>query len=458
MRRSLIPTLILACAVLPAQAAGRDLQVTLGRSEVIQVQETITRVAITDPTIADVVVLPDREVLVNGKTGGVTSLMVWTKTGRQLYQVTVGQDLAGLLPTLTKITGSSDLAVSNANGTVILQGTVRTPQLKALAERVANTYAAKVISELAVPPSEQIQVSIRVLEISKTATKELGITWGTRHVTDVKNAVETYVFQPLQGVFQEGGPLAALAGLGGLFRDPLSMQLDLMVKDNKARLLARPILVANSGATARFLAGGEIPIPVQQALGMTTILWKEYGIRLETEPTLLEDGRIQLKLKPEVSSLDFTNGITINNFRVPALRTRKAETEVRLAPNESLALGGLISSEEAHNVTKLPGLGDIPILGELFKSHSFLNGDTELMIIVTPQMVRASQTEVPGLRRHSDEFRQMLPQVERTGATASSDASAAPVGPAGAGADTTSPGRTAPSTDAPAAPVGAVVP
>ncbi|MBC7545049.1 MAG: type II and III secretion system protein family protein [Candidatus Sericytochromatia bacterium] len=415
---TLATTVLMSAAVPSAYAAENELHVILGRSEVVQMPEAITRVAISDPSIADVVVLPDREVLINGKAGGVTSLMVWTRSGRRTYEVSVGQDLQGLLPALTQITGSHDLSVTMANGTVILQGTVRTARLKALAERVAGTYATRIISELAIQAGEQIQVSIRVLEITKTANKELGVTWGTRHVTDVKNGVEQFLFQPLQGALQEGGPLAALTGLGGLFRDPLSVKIDLLVRENKARLLARPTLVANSGSTAKFLAGGEIPIPVQQALGMTTILWKEYGIRLETEPTLLDDGRIQLKLKPEVSSLDFNNGITINNFRVPALRTRKAETEVRLAPMESLALGGLIASEEAHNVTKLPGLGDIPILGELFKSHQFLNGDSELMIIVTPQLVQATRAEPPALQQHSDEFRQMLPKVAPGGGPA----------------------------------------
>jgi pilus assembly protein CpaC len=425
MRHTLIKGLLLAALSLPAMALGQQLNVTVGRSEVLRLPEAITRVAISDPNVADVVVLPDREVIINGKNGGIASLMVWTKAGRQTYQVSVGQDIDGLLPTLARITGSQDLSVYRANDTVILQGNVRTAKLRTLAERVAGTYAAKVISQLEVPPADQIEVTIKVLEIAKTASKELGVTWGTRNVTDVKNNIETFVFQPLSSVFKEGGPLAALGGLGALARDPLSVKLDLLIKENKAKLLARPTLVANSGAQAKFLAGGEIPIPVQQALGMTTILWKEYGIRLETEPTLLDDGKIQLKLKPEVSSLDFNNGVTINNFKVPALRTRKAETEVRLAPSESLALGGLLSNEDAHNVTKLPLIGDIPILGELFKSHQFLNGETELLIIVTPQLVQASRREPSAWQMHTDELRQLLPKADR--ASTASDVPASPV-------------------------------
>lgn len=412
MRRSFrrtLATCLLASLALPAWAFGRPLELTVGRSEVIRTTEPILRVAISDPGIADVVVLPDKEVLINGKAGGVTNLMVWTQTGRQTYRVTVDQNLDGLLPMLAKVTGSRDLAVHNANGTVVLQGTVRTPKIKALAESVAATFAPKVISQLEVPPSEQIQVDIQVVELDRTAAKDLGITWGSRRVTDIKNGVETFVFNPLQAAFLEGGPMAPLAGLGNLLRDPLMARLDLMVRENKAKVLARPTLVANSGATAKFLAGGEIPIPVQQALGTTTILWKEYGIRLETEPSLLDDGKIQLKLKPEVSSLDFNNAITLNGFTVPALRSRRAETEVRLSAGESLALGGLLSSEDAHLVNKLPLLGDIPILGELFKSHQFRQGKSELLIIVTPRMIQASRQQTPGLERHSDEFRSLVP-------------------------------------------------
>lgn len=431
MRRALLTTLLLAVLTRPALATDRLLNVTIGRSEVLRLPDAIVRVAISDPAVADVVVLPDREVIVNGKSGGVASLMVWTRSGRQTYEVAVGEDIDGLLPTLTRITGSQDLSVHRAHDTVILQGSVRSAKLRTLAEKVAATYAAKVISQLEVPPADQIEVTIKVLEIAKTATKELGVTWGTRNVTALQNGVETFTFQPLQGVFKEGGnpALSALGALGGMFRDPITAKLDLMIKENKARLLARPSLVANSGAQAKFLAGGEIPIPVQQALGMTTILWKEYGIRLEAEPTLLDDGKIQLKLKPEVSSLDFTNGVTINNFKVPALRTRRAETEVRLAPTESLALGGLLSNEDAHNATKLPLIGDVPILGELFKSHQFLNGETELLIIVTPQLVQASRHEPAALQRYSDELRQMVPQADRS--RAASDSATAPV-PAGA--------------------------
>jgi pilus assembly protein CpaC len=428
MRRTLISGLLLAALSLPVLADNRQLDLRVGRSQVLRLPEAITRVAISDPAIADVVVLPDREVIVNGKRGGVTSLVIWTGTGRQTYLVSVGQDIDGLLPTLSRLTGSRDLSVHQSNDTVILQGSVRTAKMRTLAEQVAGTYAAKVISQLEIPPADQIEVTIKVLEIAKTASKELGVTWGTRNVTDVKNNVETFIFQPLQSVFKEGGPLAALGGLGALMRDPLMAKIDLMIKENKARMLARPTLVADSGAKAKFLAGGEIPIPVQQALGTTTILWKEYGIRLETEPTLLDDGKIQLKLKPEVSSLDFNNGVTINNFRVPALRTRRAETEVRLAPTESLALGGLLSNEDAHNVAKLPLIGDIPILGELFKSHQFLNGETELMIIVTPTLVQASRREPEAWRHHTDELRQLQPKADRTGTASDTPAVSAPAG------------------------------
>lgn len=399
MKKSLVAALVWGALSLPAVSAEQLLELAAGRSQVIRTPEPIVRVSIADPKVADVVTLPQHELMVNGKAYGSTTLIVWTKTQRHVYQVRVAPDLSRLMPTLIEVTGSDDIQVRTANDALILTGRVATPRLSELAEQIAGQFVPKVINRLelaqAAPQSgdEQIQVGITVVEIAKSATHQLGIEWGSRQLIDIQNGVEKFEFHPLQGIAKEQGPSAPLLGLNNLLRDPWTMKLNLLIRDNKARILARPVLVARSGATAKFLAGGEIPIPVVQSLGTTTVLWKEFGVRLETQPTILPNGQIQMKVMPEVSSLDPTNGIELNGFRVPAIKSRKAETEVRLNQGESLVLGGLIANDEARSVQKLPIFGDIPILGELFKSHQFQGGETELLIAVTPRMVSGAPAE-----------------------------------------------------------------
>jgi pilus assembly protein CpaC len=179
--------------------------------------------------------------------------------------------------------------------------------------------------------------------------------------------------------------------------DFLAAKLQALQNRGEAKLLARPTLVTTDGGTAHFLAGGEIPIPIQQALGQTTIMWKEFGVRLEVQPSLLGDGRVALTVKPEVSSLDFTNGLKQGSFTVPALRTRRADTQVVLGASETLMLGGLMNAEQSRGYDMLPGLGDVPVLGELFKSRSFQDNQSELAIMVTPRLLGPSASrELPG--------------------------------------------------------------
>lgn len=399
MKKSLLAALVWGSLCLPALSAEQVLELTNGRSQIVKTDDAIVRVSITDPKIADVVTLPNREVMINGKTHGSTTLIIWTKSSRQVFQVRVQPDLSRLLPTLIETTGSERIQVHVANEALILTGRVDSPHLSQLAEQVASQYLPKVINRLEVAEAvssdrePQIQVGISVVEVAKSASHELGIEWGSRQVTEIKNGVEQFEFHPLVGIAKEQGPTAPLLGINNLLRDPFMAKLNLLMRDNKARILARPTLVAQSGADAKFLAGGEIPIPVVQSLGTTTVLWKEYGVKLETRPTAMANGDIVMLIKPEVSSLDFTNAIDLNGYRIPAIKTRKAETQVRLRDGQSLILGGLMASDQAEAVMKLPILGDIPILGELFKSHQFQNGETELLIAVTPRVVEPGPSE-----------------------------------------------------------------
>ena len=215
---------------------------------------------------------------------------------------------------------------------------------------------------------EQVAIEVEVLELAKSAALNFGLTFGGGQVTGVTNGIRQYVFAPGQlmaGEAAAGNP----ASFGTI--DFLATRIDALQTRGEAKLLARPTLVTSSGGTASFLAGGEIPIPVPQGLGQTTITWKEFGVRLEVTPTVADGGKIDLAVKPEVSSLDFSNGVKQDNITIPAIRTRRADTRVNLGAGQTLMLGGLLDSESDHALTLLPGLGDLPVIGELLRSRAF---------------------------------------------------------------------------------------
>jgi pilus assembly protein CpaC len=366
----------------PAQDA---LAVAVGRSQVVSVSHDITKVAITDPHIADVAVLSKREVLVNGKAPGTTSFIVWTSSGRRPFDVLVRVDAALLKQTITFATGARDIAVEHVNDSVILSGKVARSSQVDMAGKIAAGFAPKVINLLAADTVQQVQVDVHVLETSRTEGHDMGVKWGSVH----QSPTGERTFQgDILTLGETDGPLFGgrnLLSFGQL--DRVASQLKFLVSSGQAKVLADPKLVAQSGGKATFLVGGEVPVPEAQQYGQVTISWREYGVRLEVEPRVLEDGRIDLKVAPEVSTLDFTNGVRVGQFLIPALSSRKAATQVTLGPGEGLVIGGLLQNSQTENVEKFPILGEIPVLGELFKSRRFSHNESELQILVTPRVL-----------------------------------------------------------------------
>lgn len=362
-----------------------SLSVSVGRSQVVTLPADITKVSITDSSIADVAVLSKREVLVNGKAPGVTSFIAWTKTGRKPFDVLVRIDAALLKQTIASATGAKDVTVEHVNDSIILSGHVAKTSQVEMAGKLAAGFAPKVINLLQADSVQQVQVDVHVIEISRSAGHDLGIKFGSVHTTP--NGESSFINDQLTFGETGGPPFGGrnLLSFGQL--DRVAAQLKFLVTTGQAKVLADPKLVAISGGKASFLVGGEVPVPEAQQYGNVTISWREYGVRLSVEPRVLEDGRISLKVAPEVSTLDLANGTRIGQYVIPALASRKASTEVTLVPGQGLVIGGLLQSNETENIEKFPFLGEIPILGELFKSRRFSKQETELEILVTPKLI-----------------------------------------------------------------------
>ena len=366
---------------MPSAWMADTLTVAVNQSQVITLPG-VERVAVANPEIADVIIVSGYEALIIGKSAGVTSLHVWSSAGRQSYLVEVAVDDVPLARTIEAAIGYPNLRVSKLGRTIILEGSVDTQPQKERAEKLATIYGDKVINLLALLKPVQIKIEAQVIEIDRQKAKDLGIKWGNSTGSG----------------FSAGGFAAGQSYLGnngwslGNFGQTaaLNAQLSALVKDGTARILSRPNMITLSGDKANIMIGGEIPIPVGLQNGTISIEWKEYGIKLEINPELSSANLIHSKIKAEVSSLDWNSAHKIQlgtNMSIPPIKMRKAETSIALASGQTMAIGGLISSETTRDIYQLPLLADLPILGGLFKSTSFNRSETELLILITPTVV-----------------------------------------------------------------------
>ena len=377
------------------QAGTSRIEIVAGRSTVFASGGNLNRVAVGDPRVADVKVINQRQLVLQAHAPGTTSLIVWTRDGKsRTFDVEVNLDAAAVERQVRRHIGSDDVRVSYNGGSWLLSGLASNAQ-RAAAEKLVATYGQPVVNLIqSTTRREQIAIDVHVVELSKTALLNFGYAVGGGEVTGVSNGVRNYVFKPgnvMTGEATAGNP----ASWGTI--DFLAARIDALQRRGEARLLARPTLVTIDGGTAKFLAGGEVPIPIQQALGVTTVAWKEFGVRLEVNPSLGRDGTIALGVKPEVSSLDYDAGLKQANFTIPAIKTRRAETVVALASGETLMLGGLINASQARGWDGLPFIADVPVIGELFRSRRWLDDQSELAIMVTPRVISpGTPSRLPG--------------------------------------------------------------
>ena len=372
--------------------AERVVSITKGGSALLVNPVPIARFSVGDPGVAEATVVSPTEVILNGKGLGTTTLFVWDNSSQvRVYSVEVTADAPGLERYLRSLMPDEDIQVTASGNSITLSGSVKDPNTVARATQIAQGTGAQVVDNLIAPPAVQVLLKVRFAEINRTALKD----WAAR--LRVLNPQDLSDNGDWSG-FTE--PSAATNTIGFLL-DSGNAEAEALVQaatsKGDLRTLAQPNLLTLPGKEAYFLAGGEFPYPTVQSgtSNNVTIVFKEFGIRLRFTPNMARNGAIRLKVAPEVSTLDFANGLVISGFEIPSLRTRRAETEVELREGQHLSIAGLLDNEATRNLTKIPILGDIPILGELFKSRSLRQRRTELIVIVTPQLVMASDTAPP---------------------------------------------------------------
>jgi pilus assembly protein CpaC len=387
----------------PTETDARAVRLLVGRSTLVDVTSPIARVSLTSPDIADALVTSPNQLLINGKVPGTISMFVWDRAGAiRRYEVVVQRDLARLAEQVRSLFPGDMIDVESNGKNVVLSGMVGNKDVIEKAVNVAAGYVDKreeVVSLLQVresAASNQVLLRVRFAEVSRSAMTDLGLSLftGPNGYQGVLGRTATpQVPAPTFDNSDPGQPKLVFSDFLNLFLFDTKHQLGVAIQALQAKgllqSLAEPNLVAESGKEASFLAGGEIPIPIAQGTGGSlaiSVQYKEFGIRLSFTPQVNGE-RIHLKVKPEVSTLDFTNAVTLNGFRIPALSTRRTETEIELMNGQTFAIAGLLSNSVNSSLQKIPGIGDIPILGALFQSKSAQKNQTELVVMITPEIL-----------------------------------------------------------------------
>ena len=433
--------LLIAAAGLFAQAPDRVSAVALcpGKSLVIDSPGEIRRVAVGNPEVAEIIGVSLTEILLNGKHPGETSVVVWTRDGKRAqYDIVVSardQDrLGGLRRELARELEGQTIEVSMEKDTIFLRGTVRDLTTADRAMAIASSFGKTVnLLRVNVPAGEaQILLKVRFADIDRTAATELGANWISTGAGNTIGTATTGQFSPPRLAQNNEGNVGSfvISDLLNvfLFRPDLNLGVTLRLLQQRKLLeiLAEPNLLATNGKAADFLAGGEFPYPVVQGMGGMTgaavsIVFKEFGIRLRFLPVVTPRGTIRLTVEPEVSALDYSNGLTVSGFSVPALSMRRVRTEVELEPGQSFGIAGLLDNRLQETLAKVPGLGDLPLLGKLFQSRAVARNNTELLVVVTPEIVRPLERGAgpPGLEFTNSFLREVapaLPQAASAGA------------------------------------------
>ena len=412
-----------AAAVTETEVDATPLTLLVGRSTVVNVGSPITRVSLTSADVADALVTSPSELLVHGKVPGSISMFVWNRAGAiHRYEVAVQRDLVKLRDQVQQLFPGEPINVRGNGRFVVLSGTVSNKDVMEKAVNLAVGYVDKrdeVVTLLQLDPNtrtDQVLLKVRFAEVSRAALTEFGSSLFTSP-TGINNTVGRVTteqfgapgFSDLEwskGGSKFGSPVTSAKGKLD-FSDFLNFfllnqkyDLGLMIRALQSKglfqSLAEPNLVAQSGKEASFLAGGEFPVPIAQGSGSNmaiTVQFKEFGIRLNFTPVVNGD-RVQLKVRPEVSTLDFGNAVVLNGFRIPALSTRRTETELELMDGQTFAIAGLLNNTMNSTLQRIPGIGDIPILGQLFRSKAAQKNRTELVVMITPQILRSNSPGV----------------------------------------------------------------
>ena len=395
-----------ALPVTPAMAQSRaekpssEVVLSVGRGQLINLPGPMSDLFIANQDIADVQVKSSRQLYVFGKAGGETTLYASNSSGAIVYSATirVGSNLDSIGQMLGLAMPNSKINVNTMNGLVLLTGTIAAPEDGATAEQLVKAFVGEktqVVSRLQTATPLQVNLQVRIAEVSRTLVKALDGNFTTQDRTGGflfgagRGRAATTLNDMGGGTLNSltDGP-TTLGAIVNLFGLDVGLGFDLAENAGLVTTLSQPNLTALSGETADFLAGGEFPIPINQGLGQTTVEYRKYGVSLAYTPTVLANGRISMRVRPEVSELSSAGAVVLNGFQIPALTTRRAETTIELGSGQSFMIAGLLSNNVRSQIDKTPLLGDIPVLGNLFKSRDFRRGETELVIVVTPYLVK----------------------------------------------------------------------
>lgn len=385
-------------ATVVSDGIGEDgrLSLMVNKSAVVVTKLPFKTINIANPEIADFNRISDYEILITAKKPGNTQLIIWdVAQGSQTIDVSVSTDIEALRGQLKKILPEATVEATNVNGTIVLKGHVPNTRIGQQAIEVAKPYAENVLNFMEVAGGQQVMLQVRFAEVSRAASSQLGFnTFGT-------DGHSRFGFNNGPGGDPIGGllggaettinPAVTVFGAGTLGNTAFEYFIQALRRNNLLRVLAEPNLITYSGEPASFLAGGEFPIPVPQtgSGGATTITieYKQFGVRLNFVPIVLGDGKVRLKVEPEVSDLDFTRSVAFQGFVIPSLTTRNLSTTVELSDGQTFAVAGLLNTRVTANKDVTPLLGDIPILGALFRSTRYERNETELVVLVTPYLV-----------------------------------------------------------------------
>jgi pilus assembly protein CpaC len=374
----------------------------VGKSQDVRTERGFADVMVSDPTVADVSPLTDHSLSILGKKIGATRITVYDRDRQpvQIFDITVSYDLSGLATEVAHFAGNG-IKITSVGSHIMLSGTAPDAATLDKAMLIARQFDKDAIDTVQVMQQQQVMLEVRFIEVDRSASRELGVQWNvfggstTANIGAQLPASQLPVTSPSQVV--AAGVLSGTAPYGFLVSQ-LSNQLQLAVnaleQQGLARSLAEPNLVALSGDTASFLAGGQLPIPEAGSFGTISFAYQPYGVGLSFTPTVLRDGLINLVIKPEVSEIDTTHTVTVLGTSVPGLITRKASTTLELRDGQSFMLGGLLQNTSQTAADQLPWLGDMPVLGSLFRSAQYQKNETDLVIVVTPHLVRPMPVSV----------------------------------------------------------------
>ena len=382
-----------------SNAASQTLHLVVGRSLYITTTSRLRRVYVSNPLVLDSLTASPHELVISAKTAGTSSVVVWNEAGEStLYTVLADVDVAGLRNALTEALPGCQIEVESQQGRVFLSGVVGADAEAEAAGKLASVFSKDVINSLVVDPRHrpQVQLKIEIAEVDRMKLDAFGINIFSTGKNTSLSTTGQFTAPTFPVVGGTGQATATLSDVLNLFYFNTDLNLGVTLKDlqNKGvlEILAEPTLVTIHGQPAKFLAGGEFPYPVVQPSGgggvtSVTIQFKQYGVKLDFTPFVNPDGTIRLKVLPEVSALDYTNQVVIAGYTLPAISTRKAETEIELRDGQSFGISGLLDHRTTEQLSKVPGIGDIPILGQLFRSKNLNHSVMELIVIATPTIV-----------------------------------------------------------------------